>query len=466
MFPEEQFGVACLRDLLASALRILADGELPAARKWLEKVEHETDDEQSEQCSITGLREAARQSGRRLVLFIENFNVLLEESLDDRMKSTLRRLLMTDPFMMIIGSANHLFDSLKRYDEAFFNYFGQVPLDPLDADQVVQLLRRRALFDHNERFLRELPNQQSKIRAITQISGGNPRLILMFYDVLTQNAGITVAQSLRRLTDELTPLLKHEMEKLPPQQRKIIHALMEKGGTATPTDLMEATRLPLNTITTQLTRLKDAQVLDLLGGGKGRSAFYTVPDKFFAIWYQVRYLSSNRRRVEAFVEMLRTWFEAQQPERASRQLGESVPSTGTYVVKEIAATPPELNLETDRGRFAYYWHHERHEAARGVLMNLADSTREAEPLVQFLSSLATPEMKAAWPLAWRIFSESRQRESRQVLEFLSPVCGALEGQPAAYVEALPPEQRDFVKTVLLGFSTNYKRQDMETPARY
>jgi hypothetical protein len=101
-----------------------------------------------------------------------------------------------------------------------FNYIGQVPPGRLAPQQVSELL---------------------SLREVT-----------------------TIVQYLRRLVDELRPLLKDEMEDLPPQQRKILHALMEKGGTAQPTDLAGPTRLPLNAITAQLKRLKDA--LRLLRG--------------------------------------------------------------------------------------------------------------------------------------------------------------------------------------------------------
>jgi len=312
VFPEEQFGVASLRDFLAAILRELSASGLSEAKAWLEKVEAESNDEQSQQLAVTGLKEITRKARKRLVVFVENLNLLLEECLDDQMKGTLRRLLMTDPFMMLIGSSVHVFDSLKSYDEAFFNYFGSVPLDRLTAEQVFELLQRRAEFDGNERFLRDFREQRPKIRAIVHLAGGNPRLILMLYELLSQRQVTTIVQCLRHLVDELTPLLKDEMENLPPQQRKIIHALMEKGGTAQPTDLVERTRLPLNAITTQLKRLKDAQIVELLGGGKGRAANYTVPDKLFAIWYQMRYLNQNRRRIELFVEVLRVWFKAEE----------------------------------------------------------------------------------------------------------------------------------------------------------
>ncbi len=334
VFPEEQFNIGSLRDLMAATLQILAMQGISPAQVWLEKVEAEANEEQSLQLALTGLREITRQQGKRLILFIENLNQLLGECLDDQMKATFRRLLMSDPFMMVIGSAVHVFDSLKSYDEAFFNYFGQVPLGRLTAEDVFDLLRLRATFDGNQDFLKELPGQKPKVRAIVHLSGGNPRLILMLYELLTQRQMTTIVQCLRRLVDELTPLLKHEIETLPPQQRLIIHALMERGGTAQPTDLVGRTRLRLNAITTQLGRLKEAQFVEVLGGGKGRTANYTVPDKLFAVWYQMRYLNQNRRRIEVFVEVLRVWFEEEERLGTLRNLASPEQSTAAQVLQD------------------------------------------------------------------------------------------------------------------------------------
>ena len=319
-FPEEQFNVGSLRDLLAFALFILAQDGIEPAAYWQSEVEKERDEEQSQQLAITGLKEVCRQQRKRLIFFVENLNQLFDSALTDETKGTLRRLLMTDPFIFIVGSAVHIFDSLRKYDEAFFNYFCPVRLDRLSDDQVFDLLCRRAEFEGNKEFLQKLPRHQSKVRAIAHLSGGNPRLILMFYELLSQKKVLTVVQQLRRLVDELTPLLKDELEGLAPQQRKIIHALMEKGGTAKPADLTGPTRLSLNIVTTQLRRLRESQLLDLRGGGKGRSAYYTAPDQLFAIWYQMRYLRQHRRRIELFVEVLRLWFEAEDRYRTIRSI--------------------------------------------------------------------------------------------------------------------------------------------------
>ena len=322
LFPEECPAITSLRDLLVTALRILADEGQPEAAEWFEKAEQESDDERSQDLAVAGLQWIAKDQNRRLILLIENLDMVFERGLDSRTQATLRRLLMTDPFLMIIGTAVRVFEALKSYDEAFFNYFCPVPLERLDDQQVRELMSRRAKYDQNDRFPEQYRRQRSRIRAITRLTGGNPRLILMLYEVLSGGQVQPVVQTLRQLVDELTPLLKDVLESLPPQQSKILDALMRAGGTATPRQLASATRLDLNKVTTQLQRLKESQIVEVRGGGKGRTAYYTVPDQLFCTWYQLRYLRPNRRRIEMFVELLKTWFDAEERLAALQSLAQ------------------------------------------------------------------------------------------------------------------------------------------------
>ena len=322
LFPEECPAITSLRDLLVTALRILAEEEQPGAVEWLQKAEHEADDERSQELAVAGLRQISTEQNRRLVLLIENLDMVFERGLDSRTQATLRRLLMTDPFLMIIGTAVRVFEALKTYDEAFFNYFCPVPLERLDDRQVRELMSRRAKYDQNDRYPEQYQRQRSRIRAITRLTGGNPRLVLMLYEVLSAGQVQPVVQTLRQLVDELTPLLKDVLESLPPQQSKILDALMRAGGTATPRQLASATRLDLNKVTTQLQRLKESQIVEVRGGGKGRTAYYTVPDQLFCTWYQLRYLRPNRRRIEMFVELLRIWFDAEERLAALQSLSQ------------------------------------------------------------------------------------------------------------------------------------------------
>jgi len=333
---EEQFDVCSLRDMLAAAIRSLAEEGIAAADKWLTQVEQADDEEQSQSLAVAGLREIAKAGRKRLVLFVENLNLVLRRALDDASQATLRRLLMVDPFLMLIGTAVCTFEEIEGYDKALFNYFHPLHLENLSDDQICELLTRRAEYDRNTSFLEHLGEHRPKLRAIARLTGGNPRFILMAYEILSEGQVTSAVQALERLVDELTPMLKHVLEGLPPQQAKIVDALMRAGGTATPAALAQATRLKLNVVTAQLRRLKDNRMVEVLGGGKGQTAHYTVPDQLFCTWYQMRYLQRNRRRIELFTEVIRLWFEAEERLDHLRRLSDRAMASGGPQARSLA----------------------------------------------------------------------------------------------------------------------------------
>ncbi|NQT11511.1 MAG: AAA family ATPase, partial [Planctomycetes bacterium] len=342
-FPEELPGVTSLRDLLAEALHVMAEDGVADAAELHKKVAAEMDDEQSLELAVGGLRQIAERQGRRLVLFVENLDLVFDRGLDERTQQTLRRLLMDSPFMMIVGTAVHAIQDLAAYDQALFNYFCPVPLERLDGAQVRQILFQRAEFDGNEKFREQYQRHQARIKTISRLTGGNPRLVLMLYEALAHGNLASTVETLRALVDELTPLLKHVLEhQFSDQQSKILDALMRCGATATPTEIAEAARLRLNTVTAQLSRLKEMQIVELRGGGKGRPAYYTVPDQLFSTWYQMRYLRRHRRRIELFVDVLRLWFEEEERLEMMRQLAEKACHTIGKTASEAATATEYL----------------------------------------------------------------------------------------------------------------------------
>jgi len=322
-FPEELPTVTSLRDLLSKALELLADAGIPNARDWHLRVEEQADETEGQDIAIMGLQQIAREQERRLILFVENLDLVFDRGLTEATQATLRRLLMTEPFMMIVGSAVQPFPELESYDRAFFNYFCPVELEPLSEKQAYRILKRRAQWDGNEDFERQHREYGGKIRAISLLTGGNPRLLLMLYEILTRQDVQSAVQALRKLVDELTPLLKDILEhQLAKQQVKVIDALMQLDGNATPSQLAGKSRLSLNIVTSQLKRLEEARIVALSGGGKGRAAWYSVRDRLFYTWYQMRYLQPGRRRIELFVQVLQIWFEADERMQLLRHLSD------------------------------------------------------------------------------------------------------------------------------------------------
>jgi hypothetical protein len=191
--------------------------------------------------------------------------------------------------------------------------------------------------------------------------------------------------------------------------------------------------LPLNAITSQLKRLKESQVLEVLGGGKGRPASYTVPDKLFAIWYQMRYLNQNRRRIELFVEALRVWFEAQERFSILRALDELGPGASAPALREAAATAEYFaaslagtGYETTAKDLAVrqWLRTGDHREAALALAGLAEITL-AEGVSREASAYST---LGQWCL--------QHREPRAALVVLGRIIAARNTQPALLAEAL------------------------------
>jgi hypothetical protein len=233
---------------------------------------------------------------------------------------------------------------------------------------------------------------------------------------------------------------------------------MENGGTAQPTDLVERTRLPLNAITTQLKRLKDAQIVELLGGGKGRAANYTVPDKLFAIWYQMRYLNQNRRRIELFVEVLRIWFEAEERFATIQSFAKLEGGASPSALHEADLSTEYFAASLANTRFASEAQDDgATNEANNTLDRLAQhlatkpSDQRVLALTRFLADLASPEMLQGWLHAARRLLGAQPPETRQALVFLEPVCAVLEGGEKSLLDPLPPEQREFALNVLARF---------------
>ena len=289
VLPEEQTGVSSLRDLLVLILEHLEPAGVPDAAAWWQRAEQEADDELSRALAEDGLRTLAGSQGRRLVVVLENLVSLFERALGEDQQSTLRRLLMHEPFMLLVGTAVGTFDDLERYDRAFWKYFEPLRLEPLSDDDVHALLTRRAEYDGNTGFLQRYHTRRPMIRTLRYLTGGNPRLLMLLYEVVSQRDLDAPLQLMRRLVDEMTPLYNGLLDRLPTQQQKIVDSLMRLGGTATPAAIAANARLQLNKVTGQLKRLVDAQWLRCEGGGKGREANYSMGDQLFCTWYQLRH---------------------------------------------------------------------------------------------------------------------------------------------------------------------------------
>ncbi|MBI4751931.1 MAG: tetratricopeptide repeat protein [Acidobacteria bacterium] len=326
-FPEESYGINDLADFWIESLTILAadtnDEELRKQTEQLE-VEYSNSDELQE-IGLAALKDWRNKHGKRLLLLVDNFDMILEQINDERDNARLRDVLMNDGTLMLIGGTVSFFREARAYDQPLYNFFKIFELKHLTFDQMLELLRRRAEVDQIENFEEKLKANLTRLRVLEYFAAGNPRLVLMLYRVVTQSDLTEVRLALEKLLDEVTPYFKAKIESLPPQQRKILDYIARISSKTneglTPTEIATHTRLSPNQVSAQLKRLSELGYVRS-ANLSGRSSFYTLSEPLYAIWHQMRFGRDARQKMQWLVNFLKSWFSPEEIKVESQKLAE------------------------------------------------------------------------------------------------------------------------------------------------
>ena len=173
VFAEESYEVAtagefwleCLTQLAARAAPYREDepdldrtvGELRAVR----------DDRVLGDRCLGALLDFADRRGRRLLLIVENLNTLFRDVADPDAGWRLRKVLQTEPRIILFASATSRFDEIDRPDRALYDMFRVRTLRPLDTKQCAVLWEAVA----------GRPAARETVRSLEILTGGSPRLI-------------------------------------------------------------------------------------------------------------------------------------------------------------------------------------------------------------------------------------------------------------------------------------------------
>ena len=336
---EEEYSIAGLRDLFEKIIRLVLDfgRELPwtdmeepiplaPERLPLEAVlggmQAAGSDDEAAEIAIDAVRGFCERTDRKIVLLVDNLDLILGEQLrDDAQLGRLRDILMNESFLVLVGAAPTHFREVSGYDRPFYNFFRTIDLEDLSPDQMGELLRRRAEWDGNQVILARFDELEARIRAVHHLTGGNPRLVLMLYQLCTASELPEVRAAVNALLDDLTPYYKHRLEQLSAQQRRVMDTFARLGHPATPTELAEATRLPVNQVNSILKRLRETGFVAVAPQARRKTTLYMVTERVFRIWHQMRFATASRR-LQFLIDFLRIWYSPVEWQReADRLLG-------------------------------------------------------------------------------------------------------------------------------------------------
>lgn len=328
-FPEESYGITELADFWLKVLEHL--GEAASDKDFeakIEEIENRfTKSEDLREAAWALVKDWSAKHKKRILLLVDNFDMILDQIGNDTEQARLRDVLMNDGTVMLVGGAPSYFHQIQNYEQPLYNFFKIHNLGDLKFPDIEELLRRRAELDEIENIEELLQKNRSRIKALETFTGGNPRLVLMLYRIIISSDMTEVTKGLEQLLDAVTPLYKDKTEKLPNQQKKIINEIaqysLEKREGISPTEIAKRIRMTPNQVSSQLKRLAENGYVKALNI-RGRSSFYVLSEPLYAIWAQMRFGRNAREKRNWLVQILKALFDVQEIQKEIEKLGERV----------------------------------------------------------------------------------------------------------------------------------------------
>jgi tetratricopeptide (TPR) repeat protein len=280
--------------------------------QWLDELLSQPPEEIA---GILTRRLTARFENRRLVILVENLNLLFENLGSDG-QHELRTLLQEHPFACVIATSQQLFRAVTDRSEPFFGFFQQIQLKPLSLQDAQQLLVKIATTKGQDDLVAFLntPDGRGRVRAIHDLAGGNHRVYIVLSGFVTRESLDQLVAPFQKMADDLTPYYQERLRWISPLQRQIVELLCREHGTLNPKEMARRLLVDQRSIGKQVRILLEIGYLTAMK--RGRETFYELSEPLMRLAYEVK----EQSLLEMLIEFLRIWYRPDQMQllRAAR----------------------------------------------------------------------------------------------------------------------------------------------------
>lgn len=293
---EESYTVTTPGEFLLECLFHLAED---AGNPGLKTLHHEAmaiaDEISLLQRCLEILRDVAADVGKRLLVVVENFHMLLNDQIGaDRL--VLLAALADESLFGVLATS--VAQSSDESSGGPLDGYHILPLRPLTLDECHALWA--SLTMHS------VP--RARIRPLQILTGGSPRLIHILADFMRTPSLGDLMENLNQLIDQNTEYFKSQLDTLPAVERKVFAALLDAWDPSTAKQIAEVARVNVNTASAMLGRLSDRGSV-IKEQSRGRSALYFAAERLFNIYYLMRRRSHPSSRVRALVAFMTEYYD-------------------------------------------------------------------------------------------------------------------------------------------------------------
>ena len=299
-----EFWLECL-SRLAEQPQLLPDIDVGESFRDLRAT---TDDKILELRCLSALVDVAERLNKRLVLMVENLNMLFADMAQADAGWRLRHTLQTEPRIILLASATSRFDEIVNRDKAFYDFFHTYWLQPLTSTECAALWQSVTQRE-----------PEGDIRSLEILTGGNPRMLAIVAQFGSSLAFDELMGNLLNLVDDHTEYFKSHLEALPAQERRVYLALAEEWRPATTREVAARARTDTNRCSAWLKRLVDKGAVATVGGTARRKLYY-LTERMYNVYYLLRRHGGTSKVVESLVQFMAAFYSRDDLQQIQRRL--------------------------------------------------------------------------------------------------------------------------------------------------
>ena len=408
-FPEESNRTLSFADFLIGMCGILKDvlEDEPLWSELFATVQTEEDDARVADTLVPAIREENRRRDRTLLVMVENLGEILARQIRDKNDvAALRKFLMADNGCLLLATAPLHFDGITDVGQPFYDFFDIQILENLSFDETVEVIRLNLEWEERTDILRFLEDMRPRLRALYRMTGGNPRLTMMLYELIAHESVTSVQDQFHLLLDRISPFYQGRLNDLPPGQRALLECLASmRDQEKTPAAIAARMRMSQQETSSLLKRLTDAHYLRAVGNPRDRrSRLYTIREGFVDIWLAMNLSRGARKRMPFLLEFFSLFYPSiAAREEKRRQLRAKLLEEGSVDAGKALDYLSEVGDEAERATAKFDM--ARIFARRGVAEQAASYVLEAAPLAGDGVSRSIARIAASTPPAPDYLSE-------------------------------------------------------------
>ena len=332
VFAEESYEVGTCGEFWLECLAHLAEqaseSEQASLRLTYEDLRTVAEDRMLADRCLGSLLDFADRHQTRLLLVVENLNMLFSDMSDPDAGWQLRKTLQTEPRIIMLGSATSRFHEIDSPEHALYDLFRVLTLPPLSTAECVSLWET----------VSGKPTVGNTVRPLEILTGGSPRLIAIIARFGADRSFADLMSNLLDLVDEHTEYFKSHLEALPAQERRVYLALARLWRPSTAREVADQSRLDTNACSAQLRRLVARGVVAIEGGTPRRRQYY-LTERLYNIYYLLRRGAGEKRLVTILIDFMLCFY----PTSETREVDAFVAETISLYRAEQATPESELS---------------------------------------------------------------------------------------------------------------------------